>query len=70
LDKANPKPNSPIEPGRKLNYYYRLGLLVQLLKQGEDVDITVVVVRDEIGNKYTGRLTDTLQQELSRYKKL
>jgi len=69
LDKVNPKLNTAIESGRKLDYYYRLGLLVELLKQGEEVVITEVIAHDEIGNKYIGRLTDALQQELLRHKK-
>jgi hypothetical protein len=44
-------------------------LLIQLLKQGEEVVITEVIAHDEIGNKYIGSLTDALQQELLRLKK-
>jgi len=45
-------------------------LLIQLLKQGEEVVITEVESHtNEIGNKYIGSLTDALQQELLRLKK-
>lgn len=68
LDLANPKPNTPVESGRKLTYYFRLAALAQIWQYGLTITPTEVVAYDQLGNKHIGSLSDNLKNELQAYR--
>lgn len=62
----NPKINSPIEPGRKLDFQYPLKDISQSLFDEENTYLTEVIVTDEIDNSYNFIIDDDLHSKINR----
>jgi len=65
MELMNPKPGTPLEPGRKHTYHYPLDILQKIEQQGKDVFPYEVVVFDEIGNQYSAPLSEELREFIS-----
>ena len=62
----NSKLGTPLEPGRKQQYYYRFDDLKQEIKTlGKSVVPIGFLIEDEIGNKYYEPISESLSKELS-----
>jgi hypothetical protein len=62
----NPGPGAVVEPGRKLNYYFRLEELQSMNKPGKEVTPLEVVVFDEIDNEYRVPLSQAEQKAIMK----
>jgi hypothetical protein len=62
----NPTLGTPLEPGRKQQYFYRFDDLNQEIKTlGNNVVPVGFLIEDEVGNKYSEPISESLSKELS-----
>ena len=60
----NPRPGTPIEPGRKLTWHFPYEAVRKMKKKGKDVFPVEVVVYDEIGNTYSAPIPESIRDQV------
>ncbi len=62
MERMNPKPGTPLEPGRSQTYHYPREVLQQFKQKGKSVFPSEVIVTDEIGNQYSATISDAQRE--------
>lgn len=64
LAAMNPRPGTPLEPGRTQSYYYQFSDFSEALTKGKDVFPVEVRVYDEIDNVYRTAISDDFRAKI------
>jgi len=64
MEMMNPKPGTPLEPGRSQIYHYPFEVLQQIKQKGKSVFPFEVIVTDEIGNRYSAEISEALRKAI------
>lgn len=64
LARMNPSTGAPIEPGRSLDHYYEYASFADIFHNGTNVQLTRVIVTDELGNTYAAEITEEFRRKI------
>ncbi len=66
IGQLNPDPTKGLEPGRKQTYFFPFADFSYLRKRGESIFPIEIQVIDEIGNKYSEKISDEIGDRITK----